>query len=134
MNRNEMEVSEKKEAVLSGEPTKSMKHFVPAVDIYEDDNAVTVVAEMPGVGKEDVEIHLENGALTIAGGSRQNDRVKDRNMLLQEYESGIYTRKFSVADTIDQDKISATMKNGILTVTLPKAEPAKPRAIPVVTE
>ena len=134
MSRNEMEVSEKKEAVLSGEPTKPMKHFVPAVDIYEDDDAVTVVAEMPGVGKEDVEIHLENGALTIAGGSIKNDREKDRKMLPQEYESGFYTRKFSVADTIDQDKISAAMKNGILTVTLPKAEPAKPRAIPVVTE
>lgn len=130
MAEQELQVHEKKEVRQAGEPTKPVKQFVPAVDIYESADAVTVLAEMAGVDKDGVEISLEEGVLTIKGimGEQGND---DEKYLLREYETGNYMRRFAVSETIDQEKINATMADGILSLVLPKVEPAKPRKIEV---
>ena len=129
MGEKELRVQRQQEVQTDGEPTKPQKQFLPAVDIYETEQAVTVVAEMPGVAKDGVEINLEEGVLTMVG-QRHNAEEKG-NVLLREYETGQYLRRFTVSEAIDQEKIEAVMANGILTLVLPKVAPAKPRRIEV---
>lgn len=130
MTEKEMQVSKKKEVQQAGEPTKTERQFLPAVDIFETDDAVTVLAEMPGVDKGGVDINLEDDVLTLKG-KREGDAGKDEVVLLKEYESGSYLRRFTVSEAIDRDKIEATMQDGMLTLKLPKVAPAKPRKIEV---
>ncbi len=129
MSEQELQVQEKQMVTQDSETTKPDRYFVPAVDIFEDDEKVTVVAEMPGVKNTGVDVALEDDVLTIRG-ERMPEKVEGR-VLLQEYESGSYLRRFTVAETIDQDKIHATMRDGLLRVELPKSAPAKPRKIKV---
>lgn len=133
MTEKEMQVREKQEVRQAGEPTKPERYFVPAVDIYETDEAVTVLADMPGVAKDGVEIALENDTLTIRGIKASNGGADER-LLLKEFESGHYHRRFTITEIIDQAKIEATMADGVLTLKLPKVEPAKPRKITVQGE
>jgi len=130
MTEKEMQVKQKQEVQKSGEPTKPDKYFVPAVDIYETREAVTLLAEMPGVSKDGVEIGLEEDTLTIKG-TRGDYAIPGDKVLLQEFESGHYYRNFNLAETIDREAISAKMTAGILTLVLPKMAPAKPRRIEV---
>ena len=130
MTEKEMQVREKQEVQQAGEPTKPERYFVPAVDIYETDEAVTVLADMPGVAKEGVEVRLEDDTLIIKGTKSANGGDGER-VLLREFESGHYLRRFTIAEIIDQAKIEATMADGVLTLKLPKVEPAKPRKIAV---
>lgn len=130
MNEKEMQVREKQEIQPAGEPTKPERFFVPAVDIYETDEAVTVLADMPGVARDGVEISLEEDTLTIKG-TRAPNGGKEERVLLREFDTGHYLRRFTVAETIDQEKIEAAMADGVLTLKLPKLEPAKPRKIEV---
>ena len=130
MSEHELTVQEKQEVQHSSETTKPEKYFVPAVDIFESDEDVTVVAEMPGVSGNGVDVTLEDDVLTIRG-SKETDDINEAKVLLQEYESGSYLRRFTVAESIDQEKIEATMNDGLLTVVLPKQAPAKPKKIEV---
>jgi len=130
MSEKEMQVQRKKEVQQAGEPTKPERYFVPAVDIYESEDAVHLRAEMPGVDKDGVEINLENDTLTIKGFKSANGGNEER-VLLREFETGHYLRRFTMAETIDQNKIEATMADGLLTLVLPKVEPARPRKIEV---
>ncbi|MBU2538434.1 MAG: Hsp20/alpha crystallin family protein [Proteobacteria bacterium] len=130
MTENEMQIQQRQEVQQSGEPTKPEKQYVPAVDIFETAEAVNVLAEMPGVAKEGVEIELENETLTIRG-TMVSPVCQGETLLLQEFEQGHYLRKFTVAETIDQEKIQATMADGVLTLVLPKVAPVKPRRIEV---
>lgn len=113
-----------------GEPTKTQKTFLPAVDIYETANHIAVLAEMPGVDRKDVEIHLKDGVLSIKGNSRE-ETAPGEIFLQREFETGNYARQFSTSESIDQEKIEAVIKNGILTILLPKAKPADPRQIEI---
>ncbi|MDH4333160.1 MAG: Hsp20/alpha crystallin family protein [Desulfobulbaceae bacterium] len=130
MTEKEMQVQHKQEVQQAGEPTKPEKQYVPAVDIFETAEAVNVLAEMPGVAKEGVEIELENETLTIRGVMTPTV-CEGETVLLREFEPGNYLRKFTVAETIDREKIQATMVEGMLTLVLPKVAPAKPRRIEV---
>ncbi|MBA3002405.1 MAG: Hsp20/alpha crystallin family protein [Desulfurivibrio sp.] len=130
MTEKEMQIQQRQEFRQTGEPTKTEKQYVPAVDIYETAEAVNVLAEMPGVAKEGVEIELENETLTIRG-VMASHACEGETLLLQEFEPGHYLRKFTVAENIDQEKIQATMADGVLTLVLPKVAPAKPRRIEV---
>jgi HSP20 family protein len=130
MTEKEMQIQQKQEVRQAGEPTKPEKQYVPAVDIFETAEAVNVLAEMPGVAKEGVEIELENETLTIRGTVVPEEHMGE-TVLLREFEPGSYLRKFTVAETIDQEKIQATMADGVLTLVLPKVAPAKPRRIEV---
>jgi len=113
--------------VASPRPTKQ---FLPPVDIYETADAVTLLAEMPGVSKEKIEIKLDEGVLTLKGTARPL-LSQGRRILLQEYEAGEYMRRFTISESIDQEKIRATMADGVLKVVLSKVKPAKPRKIEV---
>ncbi len=130
MTDKELQVKQRKEVQQAGESTKPERQYVPPVDIFESKDSVTVMAEMPGVAKGGVRIGLEEGTLTIEG-TRGDVAGSAENFLLREFETGHYLRRFTLAETIDQEKIEATMTNGILTVVLPKREQARPRQIEV---
>ena len=132
MTEKELKVQQKQEVEQKGEPTRPSKQYFPAVDIYETAEAVTLLADMPGVGKEAIDIKLEEGILTLKGTARPAN-LKGRRVLLQEYEAGQYIRRFTISESIDQEKISATMADGVLKVILPKVKPAQPRKIEVKT-
>jgi len=133
MTDKEMKVQEKAEAEQAGEPTKPARQFVPAVDIYETGEAVTLLADMPGVSKEGVDIKLEEGVLTLKGSAAEL-KAKGGRELLREYEVGNFVRRFTISETIDQEGINASIANGVLKVVLPKIKPPQPRKIEVRTE
>jgi HSP20 family protein len=130
MSEHELKVQQKKEVHREGEATKREKYFVPAVDIFESEKEVTVIAEMPGVTVEGIDVTLEDDVLTLHG-RRDPAEISGGGILFQEYETGNYQRRFTVAETIDQEKIRATVNNGMLKVVLPKVAPAQPRKIEV---
>jgi HSP20 family protein len=105
--------------------------WFPACDVFEDTVAIKLLAELPGVRPEDVRLSVENNLLTIRGEKRQQS--DDRTGRLRSFERsyGPFERSFALPSTIDPDRISASFEHGILTVTIPKAERARPREIPV---
>lgn len=126
---------QKKEAEISekGELTRSRKIFSPAVDIVERKDDIIVTADMPGVDDKTVDITLEKNVLTLYG--RVEADIPDKhNLYLSEYGIGDYQRVFTLTDEVDRDKIQATVKNGVLTILLPKAEVVKTRKISVKAE
>jgi HSP20 family protein len=126
----ELQVQEKRELQRKEEGTTPARVFLPTTDIYETDQALTVVVEMPSVDKTNVDINIEDDVLTIEG-RIDFSKYQDLQAVYTEYNIGNFRRSFSLADSIDQDKISAEMSDGVLTLTLPKAEKAKPRTIAI---
>jgi HSP20 family protein len=126
----ELAVRDKKELVTKEEKTAPGRYYIPYADIYETDDALTVVMEMPGVEKNAVNVALENDVLRVDG---QIDFSKYEGMepVYTEYNVGHYTRSFTLSDKIDQEKISAQLEDGVLTLTLPKAKEAQPRRISI---
>jgi HSP20 family molecular chaperone IbpA len=114
--------------VTKEEKTVPGRHYIPYADIYETDEALTVVMEMPGVEKKDIAIALEDGVLQVDG---QIDFSKYEGMepVYTEYNVGHYTRSFTLSNKIDQGRISAQLDDGVLTLTLPKTKEAQPRRI-----
>ncbi len=128
--KKELEVSKKKTIEKeSGEPTREGVMYIPEVDIIEDDEGITLLADLPGVKRENVEIDVREGVLTLT--ATVEPVPGNWQPLLTEYEIGGYTRRFNLSERIDQEKIGATMDNGVLTLVLPKAEAAKPRKIDI---
>lgn len=130
MSPQELQVQQKRELERKQETTVPARTFVPTADIFEAEQALTVVLEMPGVDKGNVDVSVEAGVLTVEG---RVDFSKYEGMqpVYTEYNVGHYRRSFSLSNKIDQSKIAAEMKDGVLTVTLPKAEEAKPRKISI---
>jgi HSP20 family protein len=125
----DLQAKEKVELQTAAESTRDVPSYIPAVDIYESAETLTLVADMPGVGPENVIIDVHDNKLTLRGtviAEGQKERV-----LLQEYGVGDYFREFTLGRAIDQARIEANIKNGVLTLTLPKAEAIKPRKIAV---
>jgi HSP20 family protein len=126
----ELQVQRKREVETKQESTIPARAFVPVADIFETDEALTLELEMPGVAKDRVEVRVENDVLTIEGridfGAYENLRP-----LYTEYNVGNYARTFQLSSKIDQDGISAALKDGVMTLVLPKVERAKPRKIQV---
>jgi len=128
--KKEIAVREK-EAIepASGEPTREGVYYSPVVDIYETDEKITVVADMPGVLKENVEVDIKDGVLTISGAVEQvPERLKP---VYREYDVGGYLRRFTIGDKIDSEKISARLDAGVLTLDLPKADRLRARRVEV---
>jgi HSP20 family molecular chaperone IbpA len=100
------------------------------VDIFESEAEITLLADMPGVASENVSIDLHANQLTVSGEVEQLTSEKEE-YLLQEFETGIFHRQFTLSDRIDQSSITATVKDGVLRLVLPKAEKVKPRKIEV---
>jgi HSP20 family protein len=128
--RQELQVQKKREHESRDESTVPARMFVPTADIYETPEALNVILEMPGVEKNNVDIQVKDGALRVQG---RLDLSKYRGLqpLYIEYNIGHYARTFQLSNKIDQDKIAAEMKDGVLSLLLPKAEEAKPRTIRV---
>jgi len=103
--------------------------LAPLVDIFELPDGLAVVADLPGVAKEDVDVHVQEGLLTISGKIPAGDAPTA--VLGREYELRNYFRQFQLSEQIDQERIKADMKYGVLTIHLPKAEKAKPKRIAV---
>jgi HSP20 family protein len=130
MSPQELQVQKKRELEGKEESTIPARTFVPTADIYEDRDSLKVILEMPGVEKGNVDVRVEDGVLSVEG---RLDLAKYRGLqpLYTEYNIGNYSRSFRLSNAIDQDKIGAELKDGVLSLTLPKAEKAKPRTIQV---
>ena len=115
--------------VSRGEPTFEGRYFSFAADIVENDEAVTVLADMPGVSAHTLDADLRDNVLTIMG--RVEDVPGEWRLIHGEYEMGGYMRQFNVGPAIDQDKIHATMHDGVLTLVMSKAERLKPHKVDV---
>ena len=106
-------------------------HWAPRVDVAEDENGITLAAELPGLDKKDIHIHLENGVLTIAGERDFESEEKKDHFTRVERFYGSFSRSFNLPSTVDQSAVNAKMDKGVLTITLPKREEAKPKQIEV---
>jgi HSP20 family protein len=119
-------------AYLRDEDTSVRGNWVPAVDIYETEaHDLVVRAELPGMGREDIEVSVENSTLILKGEKKLDAAVKEENYRRIERTYGTFHRSFTLPNTVDTNRISAEFKNGVLTVKLPFREEAKPRAITV---
>ena len=130
MVSKELQVQQKRELEKKEETTIPARIFLPTMDIYEAPESLNVLVEMPGVEKKNVEISVEDGVLNVRG---RLDLTKYQGLtpLYTEYNVGHYSRSFRLSSKIDQNKIDAEMKDGVLSLTLPKIEEAKPRTIRV---
>lgn len=130
MTEQELKVQQKREVEKKQESTIPERVFLPVTDIFETEQALTVMLEMPGIGTESVEVGVENDVLTIVGRIDFSEYEK-LQPLYTEYNIGNYRRSFQLSSKIAQDAIKAELKDGLMTLILPKAEKAKPRRITV---
>lgn len=126
----EIQVKQKQEVTPAAEHTRPSVIYTPLVDICENDREIILLADMPGVRSEDLKIDLRESTLTIVG-DEASDEKPDECSVLREYGTGRYYRQFTISDKIDQGKIEASLSDGVLRLTLPKAETAKPRQISI---
>jgi HSP20 family protein len=132
MTEKELQVKAKKEAPAKGERVRPGRVFLPAVDIFETPEALVLVADMPGVPADKVTVDLRDNQLIISG-EVGPPLSQGETMVAQEYYTGDYIREFHLGSLIDQGKIEALMKDGVLRLGLAKVERAKPRKIKVKT-
>ena len=104
---------------------------VPAIDVKETENAYSLEAELPGITDKDIELKLEGNMLTLSTKKEEKKEEKTDNYLLKERKSYSFTRSFVVPEDVDAEKISAEFKNGLLTLSLPKSEKAKPKMLEI---
>jgi HSP20 family protein len=119
-----------KETVAAPEQTKTGPVFAPAVDIFESEHELTLLADMPGVKAKDLTIDMRDNVLTLSATVEPQENTQEMD-ILREYDTGNYYRQFSLSEVIDQGKIEADLKDGVLRLRMPKVEPAKPRKITV---
>jgi HSP20 family protein len=126
----QLQVQRKREHDKREETTIPARVFVPTADIYETKDALTVILEMPGVEKNNIALRVEDGLLYVEG---RLDLTKYQGLqpLYIEYNIGHYSRSFQLSSKIDQTKIAASLNDGVLSLTLPKVEEAKPRVITI---
>jgi HSP20 family molecular chaperone IbpA len=126
----DLKIQEKKELASKEEKTVPGKYYMPYTDIFETGEALTVVMEIPGIKKDGIDIKLEKDELTI-NAEIALDNYKNFKPVYTEYNVGHFTRSFALSSKVDQDRIEANVSDGVLTLTLPKAEELKPRRITV---
>jgi HSP20 family protein len=114
-------------------PTPPQEYFLPAVDALETEDELVLIADMPGVRLEDLEVTVEEGILTLSG-QVIAPAVESRETLQQEFLRGDYFRQFRMPRDFAADRINATFKNGVVTVRIPREEKTKPRKIPIKVE
>ena len=103
----------------------------PSVDIFENDNEVIVKAELPGMNAKDIEVKLENNVLMLKGERRFEKETKEENYHRVEREYGIFSRSFALPTAINEDKVTAEYKDGVLKIVMPKKEETKPKPITI---
>lgn len=114
-----------------GEEEITQGAWIPAVDIYETNDAIVLKAELPGIPKEDIFIEVKDNTLTLKGEKKFEREVKEENYHRVERSYGSFQRAFTLPGTVQQDRVRAKFKEGILEITLPKLEQAKPKQIKV---
>jgi len=112
----------------------SLTPWAPAVDIYETEQNLVVKADLPDIKPEEIDIRVENNILTIRGERQFEKKVNESNYLRVERAYGSFSRSFSLANTVNTEAIQAEYKNGVLTLTIPKREEAKPKQIKIRVE
>jgi HSP20 family protein len=127
---NEIATKEKQQLSKGQEQTRPGRYYVPDVNIYEFEDSLKLWADMPGVKDKDVDVTLKDGMLTLVG-KVSTELYNGLRPLYTEYNIGNYYREFVLNEDIDESKIHAMMRNGVLELTLPKKEHAKPRRIEV---
>lgn len=130
--RTEIQKTEKAGVPTGPEQTRPGPVYSPAVDIFENDNSITVLADMPGVKAQDLKIDLRESVLTLTGRVASPESPKESDVL-REFQTGTFFRQFTLSETIDQGKIDAKLTDGVLRLELPKVEKARPRQITVRT-
>jgi HSP20 family protein len=105
--------------------------FAPAVDVYEDEHQVTLKIEVPGIDEKDIDVQVENNVLTVHGERKIEKEEKEENYRRVERQYGSFTRTFTLPQTVDTEKVSATYDKGVLKIALPKKAEAKPKQIKV---
>ena len=125
-----LEVQEKKELVSKEEKTVPARYFVPNTDIFETEDALVVVMEIPGVEKKDVEVNLENDTLRVEA-KIDYGKYDGLEPLYAEYNVGHFARAFTLSNKVDRQQIGAELVDGVLTLTLKKAKEAMPRRIAI---
>ena len=105
--------------------------FAPAVDVYEDEQQVTLKIEVPGIDEKDIDVRVENNTLTVQGERKIEKEEKEENYRRVERQYGSFTRTFTLPQTVDSEKVSASYEKGVLKITLPKKAEAKPKQIKV---
>ena len=130
VDKQELQVQQKREVDKKTESTAPGRSFLPVTDIFETADALTVVLEMPGVDRNSIEASVEDDIVTIEG-RIDHSKYEGMQPVYTEYNVGHYARSFEISNSIDQSKISAQMKDGVVTIVLPKAEQTKPRKIQI---
>ena len=126
----ELKVREKQELASPAEQTAPGLVFTPAVDIFETEKEITLLADMPGVKADDLTIDLRDNTLTLSADISPVDNTGEQDILV-EYESGRYYRQFTLGELVNQAKIDAKLNDGVLRLSLPKVEKATPKKITV---
>lgn len=129
--REQLQTTESRE-LAETEGTRPGPQYAPSVDIFETEDAITVLADMPGVRSENLEIDLREGVLTLVGKSDE-EPPEGETEVLREYAPGSFYRQFRLAEIVDQERIDAKLVDGVLTLVLPKIQAAVPRQITVKT-
>jgi HSP20 family protein len=127
-----LQAKEKREVASPAEQTTPGPTFTPAVDIYETEKDIMVLADMPGVKSDALSIDLRDNILTLEGHVEPPEKSEEVD-LFREYQTGKYFRQFTLSQVIDQSNIGAELKEGVLRLTLPKVEAATPRKISIKT-
>ena len=128
----ELKVRGKQEVASPAEQTTPGLVFAPAVDIFETETEITLLADMPGVKADDLTIDLRDNTLTLAADVTPVDGANEEELLV-EYETGRYYRQFTLGEIVDQERINAKLNDGVLRLSLPKIEKATPKKITVKT-
>ena len=129
-SKQERQVQQKRELEKKEETTIPARIFLPTADIYETEDALSVILEMPGVEKNNVDVRVEGGVLKVEG-RLDFSKYQGLQPLYTEYNVGHYFRSFQLSSKIDRNRIEAELKEGVLALTLPKVEEAKPRTIQI---
>jgi HSP20 family protein len=126
----DIQARDKREVKADTEQIVPGRVYSPSVDIFEDHEALTIVADMPGVPSENVTIDLRDDVLSLTG-IPSVAVPEQEEYILQKYDTGKYFRQFTLSEVVDQANIKANLSHGVLRVTLPKVGPAKPRRIEI---
>ena len=130
---SELQTTDKSSVAAVPEQTRPGPVYSPSVDIFENEQSLTLLADMPGVKPDDLKIDLRENVLTLTGRVTSREGPGEHDVL-REYASGTFFRQFTLSETIDQAKIDATLTDGVLRLELPKVEKARPRQITVRTD
>ena len=122
------------DSFLEGKPMRRAGEWLPSIDVSETKSDLVIKAELPGMDPKDIDISMNNGFLTIKGEKKHEREEKDENYHLVERSYGSFTRSVRLPKEVQSDKITASFKNGVLRVTLPKSEEAKKKEIKIKVE